>query len=105
MLWCRGPVGSRLCAFAQLCCSCLSQFTRTELAEAARLCELYIGTMGGGMDQAISCLAEVGKAQHIQFDPLRAHPVSIPDGGVCVVANSLVEASKVILCACDALCM
>ena len=40
-------------------------------------------------------LLQVGKAQHIQFDPLRAHPVSIPAGGVCVVANSLVEASKV----------
>ncbi len=38
---------------------------------------------------------QVGKAQHIQFDPLRAHPVTIPEGGVCVVANSLVEASKV----------
>jgi hypothetical protein len=45
------------------------QFTRKELAEAARQCELYIGTMGGGMDQAISCLAEVGKAQHIQVRP------------------------------------
>ena len=76
-------------------CSVCAQFSRKELAEAARQCELYIGTMGGGMDQAISCLAEVGKAQHIQFDPLRAHPVSIPAGGVCVVANSLVEASKV----------
>jgi len=70
--------------------------TRTELAEAARKCELYIGTMGGGMDQAISCLAEVGKAQHIEFDPLRAHPVTIPEGGVIVVANSLVEASKAV---------
>ena len=86
------------------------QFTRTELAEAARKCELYIGTMGGGMDQAISCLAEVGKAQHIEFDPLRAHPVTIPAGGVIVVANSLVEASKVrafgvlkplVFCHCD----
>ncbi len=41
------------------------------------------------------CVRQVGKAQHIQFDPLRAHPVTIPAGGVCVVANSLVEASKV----------
>jgi galactokinase len=79
-----------------------AQFTRTELAEAARKCELYIGTMGGGMDQAISCLAEVGKAQHIEFDPLRAHPVTIPAGGVIVVANSLVEASKVRLPSCMA---
>ena len=44
----------------------------------------------------LPCVNEqVGKAQHIQFDPLRAHSVSIPAGGVCVVANSLVEASKV----------
>jgi hypothetical protein len=41
------------------------------------------------------CVCQVGKAQHIQFDPLRANPVTIPAGGVCVVANSLVEASKV----------
>jgi hypothetical protein len=44
----------------------------------------------------LPCVDEqVGKAQHIQFDPLRAHSVSIPAGGVCVVANSLVEASQV----------
>ncbi len=46
----------------------------------------------------MACMLQVGKAQHIQFDPLRAHPVSIPEGGVCVVANSLVEASKVRVC-------
>ena len=52
-------------------------------------------------------MLQVGKAQHIQFDPLRAHPVSIPEGGVCVVANSLVEASKVRVgvCACTRECV
>ncbi len=53
------------------------QLTRTELADAARQCELYIGTMGGGMDQAISCLAEVRYSMvmvaHIRRLRLREH--------------------------------
>ena len=37
-----------------------ARMTRAELGEAGRVCELYIGTMSGGMDQAISSMAEVG---------------------------------------------
>jgi hypothetical protein len=33
--------------------------TRSDLGEAGRVCELYIGTMSGGMDQAISAMANV----------------------------------------------
>lgn len=37
--------------------------TRAELGEAGRVCELYIGTMSGGMDQAISAMGNVS-ARH-----------------------------------------
>jgi len=36
-----------------------AKMTRAELGEAGRVCELYIGTMSGGMDQAISAMANV----------------------------------------------
>ena len=45
--------------------------TRAQIAEAARHCETYIGMMSGGMDQAISCLAEAGSAARIDFEPIR----------------------------------
>ncbi len=34
------------------------------------------------MDQAISFLAKEGKAQHIEFDPLRGVDVTLPQGYV-----------------------
>lgn len=44
-----------------------ASMTRAQLGEAGRVCELYIGTMSGGMDQAISSMANV-----------RAHPRPSP---------------------------
>lgn len=64
------------------------------MSTIAAECERYIGTQGGGMDQAIAFLAERGSAQFIEWNPLRATPVTLPDGAVFVIANSLAEANK-----------
>lgn len=65
------------------------------LATIAAQCELYIGTQGGGMDQAIAFLAKQGCAQFIQFHPkLSAQPVKLPNNAIFVVANSLAEMNK-----------
>lgn len=86
---------------ALVCCSALAtlyanglELSKHELAEVCTKCERYIGTEGGGMDQSISFLAEPGTAKHIKFDPIRAHDVTLPEGIVFVIANSLVEMKK-----------
>ncbi|XP_068672101.1 N-acetylgalactosamine kinase-like isoform X1 [Montipora foliosa] len=86
---------------ALVCCSGLAtvyanglKLSKHELAEVCTKCERYIGTEGGGMDQSISFLAEPGTAKHIQFDPIRASDVTLPEGIVFVIANSLVEMNK-----------
>ena len=71
-----------------------SELSRREVAEVAASCERYIGTEGGGMDQAICLLAQASHAMHIQFQPLRATPVRIPDGASFVVAHSGLSANK-----------
>ena len=67
------------------------------IAEQCRLAEYHIGTMGGGMDQAISLLARPGEAARIDFNPLRYNPVALPPNTAVVVANSTKEASKAAL--------
>ncbi|XP_032050639.1 N-acetylgalactosamine kinase isoform X3 [Aythya fuligula] len=67
---------------------------QVELAEICTKSERYIGTEGGGMDQAISFLAEEGTAKLIEFSPLRATDVRLPSGAVFVIANSCVEMNK-----------
>lgn len=76
-------------------------------------CERYIGTQGGGMDQAIAFLAKEGNqvfiyyllifiykkcylgcAQYIEWQPLKATPIKLPNEAVFVIANSLSEANK-----------
>lgn len=65
-----------------------------ELAEAMAVAERYVGTQGGGMDQAASLLSEPGKALKIDFFPLRAEAVDLAKGYTILVCNSMVEAVK-----------
>ncbi|XP_073837456.1 N-acetylgalactosamine kinase [Musca autumnalis] len=68
---------------------------RKTLASISAACERYIGTQGGGMDQAIAFLAKEGCAQFIEFHPsLNATPLQLPQGACFVVANSLTEMNK-----------
>ncbi len=67
---------------------------RVELAELLAKGERYVGTEGGGMDQAVSLMGQAGSALKIDFFPLRVRPVSLPGGCLIAVANSMVTASK-----------
>ncbi|MFP4624815.1 MAG: galactokinase family protein, partial [Gemmatimonadota bacterium] len=67
---------------------------RLELAASLARAERYVGTEGGGMDQAICLGARAGHAALIEFDPLRLDHVPIPSGWRFVVADSLVRAEK-----------
>ncbi|XP_027128995.1 N-acetylgalactosamine kinase [Larimichthys crocea] len=86
---------------ALVCCAGLvtmeanqKSLSKVELAEICAKCERYIGTEGGGMDQSISFLAERGTAKLIEFQPLRATDVKLPDGAVFVISNCCVEMNK-----------
>ncbi|XP_034541445.1 N-acetylgalactosamine kinase [Notolabrus celidotus] len=86
---------------ALVCCAGLvtmeanqKSLSKVALAELCAKCERYIGTEGGGMDQSISFLAEKGTAKLIEFQPLRATDVKLPDGAVFVISNCCVEMNK-----------
>lgn len=86
---------------ALVCCSGLltaeanhKSLSKVALAEICAKSERYIGTEGGGMDQSISFLAEEGTAKLIEFQPLRATDVKLPEGAVFVISNCCVEMNK-----------
>ncbi|KAK5642851.1 hypothetical protein RI129_009018 [Pyrocoelia pectoralis] len=68
--------------------------SKEELANLCAGCERYIGTQGGGMDQAIAFLASEGCAKLIEFTPLRCKDISLPLGAVFVIAHSLTRLNK-----------
>lgn len=96
------PPGSGLSSSSALVCASLLVTTalnklnmnKYELAEVSATCERYIGTEGGGMDQAIAFLATKGCAKHIQFNPIRTLDVKLPEDIVFVIAHSLVTKNK-----------
>ena len=65
-----------------------------ELMELLAQGERYVGTAGGGMDQAIILGAQQGCASRIDFRPVRLTPTRVPAGWRFIVAWSLVPAEK-----------
>lgn len=65
-----------------------------ELAECLARGERYVGTEGGGMDQAVCLCALAGHALRIDFAPLRVQPLAIPPDWRLLVLPSLRESRK-----------
>ena len=72
------------------------KITKNDLAERVTVQERLVGLACGGMDQAISILAEPGSASLIEFNPLRVHSVPLPEDCTFIVANSLTPSAKVL---------
>ena len=70
------------------------EISRIELAGVLAAGERYVGTQGGGMDQAVCLLSKKGHASMIDFKPLRSVFVAVPSSWRFVVASSLVGAEK-----------
>lgn len=90
---------SALVVASALACVCgnglVGCATPEELATSCAAGERHVGTLGGGMDQAISVSAVAGSAMRIEFVPrLTLSPVPLPAGARFVVANSRVVSSK-----------
>lgn len=68
--------------------------SKTDLAETCAISERYVGTQGGGMDQAISVMAEANAAKLIDFNPLKVTNIALPLGSQFVITNSCVEMNK-----------
>ncbi|KAL0368160.1 UNVERIFIED_CONTAM: Galactokinase [Sesamum calycinum] len=101
------PTGSGLSSSAAFVCSSTiaimavmgENFPKKDLAQLTCECERHIGTQSGGMDQAISVMAQSGFAALIDFNPIRATEVQLPAGGTFVIAHSLAESQKAVTAA------
>ncbi|KAL9225484.1 hypothetical protein vseg_001401 [Gypsophila vaccaria] len=101
------PTGSGLSSSAAFVCSATISlmgafgvnFPKKEIAQLTCDCERHIGTQSGGMDQAISVMAQSGFAELIDFNPIRATDVKLPAGGSFVIAHSLAESQKAVTAA------
>ncbi|KAK9909559.1 hypothetical protein WJX75_004129 [Coccomyxa subellipsoidea] len=98
------PHGSGLSSSAALVCSTALALTevlgvsapQAEVAQFTAECEKFVGTESGGMDQAISIMGELGMAKLVHFHPIRTEDVTLPDGAIFVIANSLAVSQKAV---------
>jgi N-acetylgalactosamine kinase len=67
---------------------------RHAMAERMAEAEHYVGTQGGGMDQAVCLLAREGHVVKIGFFPLRAEQLPLARDYVIVAAHSTINAKK-----------
>ena len=81
-------------ALTTLCANGVELPSKRDLAEMCARSERFIGTQGGGMDQAISFLGEPGKAMMIEFNPVRPTEVTLPGGYCFIISNTNVQANK-----------
>lgn len=96
------PPGAGLSSSSALVvASCLAILTYSlspDMSLVAQSCtdaERLIGTMGGGMDQAVCCLGQLNHALHVHFVPhLSARPIPLPSGISFVICDSRVVAEK-----------
>ena len=65
-----------------------------ELAERMAEAEHYVGTRGGGMDQAVCLLGKKNHLLKIDFFPLRFKEAPLPESVTVVICDSLVRAKK-----------
>jgi N-acetylgalactosamine kinase len=72
------------------------RLTKKDIAELTTKYERMVGVACGGMDQAISVLANKGEASLIEFNPLVSQPIVLPGGVVFVIANSLTQSTKLL---------
>ena len=68
--------------------------SRRELACVLANAEHYVGTAGGGMDQAILLNAEAGHATKINFIPFQFESLPLSERHVFIVCDSLVASRK-----------
>ena len=96
------PIAAGLSSSSALVVACALAFLHANDTEmepldlAARMAraERYVGTRGGGMDQAICLGGREGAACRIDFEPLRLTCTPIPEAWTFVVAHSGVRAEK-----------
>ena len=65
-----------------------------EFADLMAEAELFVGTRGGGMDQAISLGAKDHSAAKVSFNPIRLQHVTVPDDWCFIIADSGEAAEK-----------
>lgn len=70
------------------------QLSKGQVAEFTCAAERHVGVISGGMDQAISVMAMPGVAMLVEFNPVSASDVCLPDGATFVIANSLTVSKK-----------
>ncbi len=70
------------------------EISSTEFAQLMAAGERFVGTQGGGMDQAVCLLSEPGHACLVDFEPLQVTTVLIPSHWQFIVASSMVNAEK-----------
>jgi len=69
-------------------------WTPEELAMRTTQGERFVGTAGGGMDQAVISMAHADSALLVEFDPVRTEPILIPQDLAIWILNSGQRAEK-----------